>query len=339
MNSHLQRLFESVQPLLPANLSQASLRAMTSANLLHVHAPLRGNDLLLLVFPGLISLGVKAELVQVSAESRWKATLRDRLRVTPGVAALRLSALLPEPPDPPEAPPRNAYTHVFPEVIEPVVEDLITITAVEESLFYFHRDRGETETIREMDFSRCFTHLVRLQRTGERNAPLQENVRDVLSRTIAYAVAYPDRIIRGGEADSVSRIALSAFLKERGTRDRSRTGKLLRKAGAALESEDISGAIVLLTEVVLPELQLPTSVEDVLLQVEKRLTPVERREMQYLARAGLPIPRTLIARRLHSESKNPDIAQTLYQMRYDSCAWVRAAALPPNLCFPIAAKE
>jgi len=173
---------------------------MTSANLLHVHAPLRGNDLLLLVFPGLISLGVKAELVQISAESRWKATLRDRLRMTPGVSALRLSAPLPEPPDPPEAPPRNAYTHLFPEVIEPVVEDLITITAVEESLFYFHRDKGETETIREMDFSRRFTHLVRLQRTGERNAPLQENIRDVLSRTIAYAAAYPDRIIRGGEA-------------------------------------------------------------------------------------------------------------------------------------------
>ncbi len=331
----LTLLLEALTPLLPASTPEVLVSGLTGRAFLRSEIPLRAHDLLTLVFPGGLGLGASAELIAVTSESRWKAVLRDRLRTMPFVPAIRFSASLPDPPEPPESPPRNPYACDFPETMEPILEDLTLVTAHDENLYYHHRVRGETETIREAEFARTFTHVLRLGRTGERGF-LHDVTTEAITRMLAYSAAYPDRVFGAGERGAPMREAWAEFLFERGAKERNRWGTALKKAASALQSGDAEEMFSQLRRAVLPELQLPTSVEDALLNPEKPLSPVQRRELIYLGRAGLPIPRTLIAVRLHPEAdRHPDLAKTLHQMRYDSFPWVRAAALPPSLAFPV----
>jgi hypothetical protein len=172
--------------------------------------------------------------------------------------------------------------------------------------------------------------LLRHPHQGTRRAGL----RAALRRWAVFAAACPERIITAYEEDALKRALAVAFLREcAGTRGDRVRGTLRRAADgleAARYAEDIADALDYVRAAVCLEFRLTSSEMEALISPPAyALSEMERRELIYLARAGVRDLKVLAARRLASEIEYDDARRTLEELRYDEDAWVRAVGLCP----------
>src|SRR5581483_4112677 len=291
-------------------------------------------DLNALLIPGLAALGVRGELLPLpEGEAGWTRVLAERLRRGVSVPVYAFAAE--------ETPVQESGSEEEDEEAEARKDDERAVmrqgivTALDVSgtgRIAWHDIAGQEHGAILAAFRQEFSHYLRL-RHAQSKGGRRANLLAALRRWIAFAAAYPDRIVTAGAEDAPVRAAATAFLREIAGKSRTPVANRLRRAAAGLEAaqtdEDIGAALLSLREAALWEMRLPAPALDaLLLPPSVLLTDVERREMIYLARAGTRALRVLAARRLASERHHADARRTLEQLAYAPDAWVRAAATP-----------
>lgn len=175
-----------------------------------------------------------------------------------------------------------------------------------------------------------YTHLVRLTRgpaLRRRGA-----LRGALLRWAAFASAHPERLPAPDPASCQQAVAVSFLLAAAGARSHPVATRVRRSAaiyGRAGTPEELAEALHWLLAATLIDIRLAAAAQAALLDDERPMTGIERRELIYLARAGTKEMRTLAARRLCAERQHADVRATLEQLRADPEEWVRAAACSP----------
>jgi hypothetical protein len=171
--------------------------------------------------------------------------------------------------------------------------------------------------------------LTRRPHQGTRRAGL----RAALRRWAVFSAACPERLITPYAEDEPRRTLAAAFLREAAGMRGDRARGLLRRAADGLERaiwpEDIQDAFDYIRASVCLEFRLTPTEQDALISPPTHLlSDIERRELIYLARAGVRDLRVLAARRLATEQGHDDARRTLEQLRYDPDTWVRAVCIP-----------
>lgn len=150
--------------------------------------------------------------------------------------------------------------------------------------------------------------------------------RAALQRWLAFSEAFPERALSARAADAPLRQLAAQFLTEAAGKTRSPYTTRLRRAASALpETPDSELFYSPLREAICLEMQLPGVVRNALLSPpDSPLSPLARRELIYMARAGTFIVKVMAARRLIYERQYPDARRTLEQLAWESSPWLRA---------------
>ncbi len=168
------------------------------------------------------------------------------------------------------------------------------------------------------DRSADYSHWLSLA-AAPRQKPLSALVSRTILRAAAYCAAYPHRITNQSQAEN------AALLFDLAGSKRSPFALRLRRAGNAFESGDVTEGIIHLREAALVDIQLPSTVRSaLLLREDDNASPMQIRELNYLARAGTLDMKILALSVLRNENESADVSNTLSQLAYDPHPWVRA---------------
>jgi hypothetical protein len=167
--------------------------------------------------------------------------------------------------------------------------------------------------------------LVRKTHRGTQRAGLRSAIR----RWAVFAAACPERLVTPYQEDAPLRALAVEFLRHSAGTRGDRVRGMLRRAADGLENavweEDVQDAFDYLRAAVCLEFRLtPTELNALISPPTHLLSDIERRELIYLARAGVRDLRVFATRRLTTERGHDDANRTLEQLRYDPDAWVRA---------------
>lgn len=253
--------------------------------------PITYSDVTLLVLPGFGALGLKASLVP--------AAELDTVRSNAVAATLLFEAAPPVLPDEPE---------LEPEAVLELTRDPRVISAGPGS-------------IEPGDDGAEFALVLQNAPSGHRS----QNLTAALMRWSAFASACPERLITANDGDPIEGVI--RFFGEIVGQSQSPMRTRLRRAIASLNDREISDAFRWIKEAGLIAVEAPVSVREALLcPADVYLTDIERRDLIYVARSGSPELKTLAVARLAVERERSDARNTLAQLRWDECYWVRKAA-------------
>ncbi len=256
-------------------------------------SPFTYSDINLLVLPGFSALGLKARLVPV--------TELDTLRSQVVAASLTFEAMPPAMPDEPD---------LEPEAVLELTRDPKVLSAAP----------GRVQVDPELNLA-TFVLLLQRAPSGHRS----QNLTAALMRWSAFASACPERLFT--QSDSVHIAGAVQFLEEIVGQSQSPMRTRLRRAIAALRNREISDAFRWIREAALIAVDVPDGVREALLcPADVYLTDIERRDLIYVARSGSAELKTLAVARLAAERERSDARNTLAQLRWDDCYWVRKAA-------------
>lgn len=259
-------------------------------------------DLKTLVLPGLESLGVQSRLCPVPENrAELQQIVAERLRHGVRVPLLTVSPSLQEPPSDEEA--------EYDAADEAHIRDLRLMDAVPNDVTEFGTN----------------AFLLLFTRAATKGGQVQ-NRDAVLLRWLAFAVAYPNRVVTANEADAFHREQCAAFLARIAGKQGTAFHNHLRQASLMLQKGAMEFARQELREAVLIHLDLPREMFLPLRETRRALTATERRELIYLARAGTLSLKILAVCRLKSEWDHPEVRSLLRQFQFDSHLWVRDAA-------------
>ena len=148
-----------------------------------------------------------------------------------------------------------------------------------------------------------------------------------IQRVVVFALAFPDRLVSGEDADADRRERASRFLWGAAGKQRDAVSLRWRLAGDSLQARNIDAALEQLYDAALRALNLPSAVHEALAWPMGPLSHVQQRELVYLARAGNRDLKVFTARRLATERETPGVAQTLTELAFYPDPLVRAAAM------------
>jgi hypothetical protein len=344
-------VWEAIEGLLPAESHRYSAVGMTGEILRRAGDVSSLHDLGLLLLPGLATVGIRAECVALPEEDTLLLRLiRERLRRGLSVPVLGFTRANAFASTQAQSPPSGTDSLSLSQQIAEAMEEaetsddgewmlqlqslLVGIEALDGSkeVRLVLREAGQ-EVERETtipELRETFTHMVRLYR-GKGGGRSGRQRREILLRWLAFAAAFPERVVTAAEEDQPRRDKIVGFLSELRGRRRDLPANRLREAIQYFAWANIPMALYRLRESVLRELHLPPAVHRALLLPEvEPLSDTERRELIYLARAGTREMKVLAARRLVAEQEADDAWATCEQLRHAPDAWVRAAATPLN---------
>jgi hypothetical protein len=319
-------LFDLVSALrsqVDVSCSDAYVQGMTGACLVGSEVPVLARDLWAMFLPALPALGLKGELLSLSPTDLL-SRLRERLARRVPVVMFGFSGFLSPTSEPSEQGETEREGGEWEEphlVCMGTVERLTT----EGNVVWYEVD-GTTQEATPEEVCRQFSHFLRLTKTVKKGHR-RENIRHAILRWVAFSAAFPERIPTEGGRDAAVRLSSEAFLREIAGKMRTPVALRWRYAADCFSEEDVPQALDYLREAALRELHLPPSLYRALLDPDpKPLDGAERRELIYLARAGIPHLRTLAAERLLLEVDNEEVWRTLEQLCYDPSYWVRSVA-------------
>ena len=319
-------IWKAAEPSLPSEVTAAFPYMVTGALARRQGTPLRHSDIDAWLIPGLAALGVHTELMALPAEGTL-SRLSEQGDALPVFAFSHpIEQELPESEEdwntgdlPAEAPDPTIVTQGL----------AVRQEKNEAQTVHWRETERQEETGSWEDFRERFSHALHV-RKAERKGSRRDILNAACLRWLAYSDAFPDRVPTSGEADAFIRAQAAVFLHSIVGKRRDRVSNCLRRAAEAYEQGDVTQGIEFLRLAALQALALPAVVQAALLSDPTlySLSDIERRELVYLARAGTRDLKALAARRLTYEADHSEVSQTLNQLRYDSDAWVRAAASP-----------
>jgi len=295
---------QTVTDFLPA-LSDATLWTVTGEALrTHGDIPTIA-DFKTLTVPGLASLGIGAKLCELlETDSELRSRLRERLR-----RGVRVPLL------------KTVYS---PQHTETDAEDSEEYDISQAALIVGGRIISEVPN--DWTEWRSFGQYALILRRAKTKGKRLDNRDAVLLRLAAFAAAYPERLVTATPQDEFRRRQCGAFFTELGGKQQTRLHRRLRSIARDFDCDNTTSALESLREVVLDHLELPDTMHYALLETNRSLDPVERRELIYLARAGMLFPKIFAVRRLHSETEHAEVRSTLHQLQSDPHLWVRDSA-------------
>lgn len=258
-----------------------------------------------LTVPALASLGIRAELCELPEDdSELQRLIRERLR-----------------------------HRVRVPLLQTVLSPQDTETDAENSEEYDTRQATQilggrilSEVPADCAELRKFGQFLLILRRAETKGKRLGNRDALLLRLAAFAAAYPERLVTSSPQDEFRRRQCAAFFAELGGKQQTRLHRRLRLIVREFDCGNVGQALAILREIVLDNLYLPDTMHYALLETERPLDPIERRELIYLARAGTLFLKILAVRRLYSETEHAEVRDTLHQLHYDPHLWVRDAA-------------
>jgi hypothetical protein len=259
-------------------------------------------DLKTLVLPGLEALGVRARLCPLPEdESEFRRRVAERLRH--GVRVPLIEVSLPK------------ETGNFDEDAEfdPADEARIVGGRLLDTV---------PSSGAEFATEALLLVLTRAAIKGRQSA----NRDAVLLRWLAWALAYPERILTQNEIDSFRREQGAAFLAYLAGKQHTAFHNHLRRSSGVFRNGVIENAFEELRTAILPRSNLPAPMLLPLMETHRNLIATERRELIYLARAGTLLLKILAVCRLKSQCDHPEVRSLLRQLRSDPHLWVRDAA-------------
>ncbi len=287
------------------------------------------------ILPGLGALGVDASLARIDeGDQELIRRLRERLRYGVSVPVLTFERAEEAQSDTaPGLPVEDAS-----EEVSILLDDLDVlgregvVVEVEMSaagtIRWIDADRGEQAATPAV-LRGQFTHLLLLRRAPKRGRR-RANLTAALLRWIAFADAYPRRIAGSLPGDRPMLTAASEFLRMVSGRGRDPVATRLRRAsilfGSASGERDVKAAMRVIRDAVFRELRLPITARAALLDAGP-ISPIARRELIYLGRAGTREIRAIAARRLLGDVRSRDVAATVAELRHDPEPWVRASTI------------
>lgn len=358
---------EVVLPLLAPDLSAAFVAGMTGGTIRAPGESPTFTDLQALLIPGLASLGVHAELAPLPEEDvALQRQLHERLRrgipipvfafaITKSTDALsesrmvtdntddtdKVSSVRPSGSTPSDSAlfvterqekgydPCLSVSSVIQTEFGPMTRQGLVVRIEAESGPVVWREADGEEKQADLEGLRAaFSHLLRVRREA-RKGGRRGGVQAALLRWLAFADAFPERVLSADAENAYQRKEAAAFLGEVAGKKRDPVAIRLRRAAArfaeAQSPGDVQDALYRLREAVLLDLRLPAVAQKALLSpATEPLSDIARRELIYLARAGTRDIKVLAARRLQPERHHADARSTLEQLAYDPDAWVRA---------------
>ena len=185
---------------------------------------------------------------------------------------------------------------------------------------------GEVRSNSLEEFRARFTRVVLLRSAAGRATRRAGNAA-AINRAVVFALAYPDRFITRGEADAGARGDAAQFLAEAAGKLRDPVSLRWRQAAERLAAGEVDAALDRLYDAMLRGLGLPEPVYGALAQAaDSPLTSLQRRELIYLARAGIRDLKVLAICRLASAARSTDVLHTLESLARTTDPFVRAAA-------------
>lgn len=318
-------LLNQLKPLMPDPLSLAFQCGMTGGCVLGTEAPLLARDLWAMFLPGLPALGLFGELRPIAPKDVVKQ-IRERLRYGVPVSLFGFTGFLSPTTAPEEA---EEVSSEEPTWEEPTVSRFGMVTHIDaEEIIYWREVSGEEYHADAQELCRYFSHLLRIKR-AEKRGHRRDNIRYAILRWVAFGAAFPERL----PADDMPDVAIlkmaEQFLVEIAGKQRTPVVMRWRYAAECFSEGNVPLALDYLREAALRELHLPKTVTRALLESEPQpLDGTVRRELIYLARAGIPHLRALATERLIFEEEHEEVWRTLNQLCYDRSYWVRAIARP-----------
>jgi hypothetical protein len=248
-------------------------------------------DLRCSIVPGLSALGVRAELIPVTQPRMFIRLISDRLRRGVPVPLFRLAA-----------PGADACDGEEASMEGRIVEWMIATCADLQA-------HQEPQT--------GYDYALSLSYGGARGGRVAGRMAALL-RWIAFAAAHPERTPGSGPQDRPVVEGAAAFLEVCSGSGRDPIPLRLRRAAEHLHAGDdasLQAGQQALREAVLIYLKLPPVAQQALLSDPlSPLSPLERRELIYMARAGTRELRALAAARLSPEEDLPEVAATLREI-------------------------
>jgi hypothetical protein len=340
-------IWEAARRLLAAQTPPFLLHGLTGGALRRHDAPLVYNDLMEWVAPGLAALDIGVAPTTLPADkAECIALLRACVRGG-RTAPLLLFGIG----DQEDEPPPDSASSLETAPPPPDGGEAETVTPAEEGIpagAALLRQRLILEAVQGLDEMRVVDEAGRRQTVGvswllagdavavrltrrQHQGTHRAALRSALRRWAVFASACPERVITPYEEDAPLRRMAAEFLRYAAGARGDRARGMLRRAADRFENaaweEDIADACDYLRASVCLEFRLTPSELDALISPPTHLlSDVERRELIYLARAGVRDLRVFAARRLVTERRHDDARRTLEQLQYDPDAWVRAVS-------------
>ncbi|MDE2125000.1 MAG: hypothetical protein KGJ62_00225 [Armatimonadetes bacterium] len=296
----------------------------TGRCLLRPGYPLHATDILRLLAPGLAALGAEVRFEEMPCRTARLETALHRLRQRGrSITLLRFESERTGSGDPLDEDPeiRNGRNLVRCGLL--TGEALVLSHGSEAAWQCVTAPCDAPVNLAGANLRRSFTHFAWFVRSRHRGVR-RNAVRLALLRWLAFLCARPDRSRIGSGA--------AAFLLAAAGHRRDRPAQLLRSAaqrlGSAQSQAEIAAGLAFLREGVIRDLRLPALAQSALLQPhDTELTPLQRREMIYLARAGTPDIRVICAQRLAPEWRHSDVLATLSSLQETGDLWLKQAAV------------
>ncbi|HEV2473371.1 MAG TPA: hypothetical protein VGS41_11935 [Chthonomonadales bacterium] len=284
-------------------------------------APVTLSDIHRLAAPGLASLGIEVDLIELPRDTAdCRHTLRRLLHACAGAPLLQLRRSTST------GTVSSSQCLVMDRAEQTLARQAIAVGVTDDRLKCVKAPtRADPSFHAEWPISSLhtrFTHIVRIK-PGSRKAYRFQRYLASMLRCICYHEAHPEYLITALPRDSAARKASVEFLRLYPARN-SFTRRLSRAADL-LANREIVSAYDEMKSAIIQGLGLAPGAEAGLLSLT-RLTGIQRSELIYLARAGGFEIRVICARRLSKEKDSADARRTLEALATDPEPWVRAAA-------------
>ena len=317
-------------PLLPTGTSDVVFRAVIGSVFRSHAAAAIYSDLRGLYLPGLLSLGVDAEISKVPEEAReLGAIFQDTTNASPMTALYKFEGepipLEGDDAEPSAEPDANARPRLADEDAMQTVAKAGVLREVEENTVRWEDAEGQSHTASFETLREEFSRTVRLKH-GSARGTRRAAVAGAVQRAVVFALAYPDRFVTDAATDEDLREEAAQFLREAAGKQRDPISLRWRQAAERFEEGRVAAALDRLYDSVLRGLSLPQPVLQALAWPRDSLSNMERRELIYLARAGNRDLKILAARRLEVERWAVGVRQTLDELTQFPDPLVRAAA-------------
>lgn len=318
-------LVSHLNPLMPKHTSVAFQCGITGACVIGSEARLLARDLWAMFLPGLSALGLRGELLPTAPQDVVKQ-IKERLRYGVPVLLFGFSGFLSPTTEPEEVEVTTSEEQTWEE---PTVARLGVVLGIDAAGSVCWQDGvGADHRSDGQELCRLFSHLLRVKR-ADKVGHKRDNIRYAILRWVAFAAAFPERLPAEGVVDAPVLEMAQTFLLEIAGKQRTPVAMRWRYAAECFAEGNVPLALDYLRESALREMHLPKSVYRALLEAEpKPLDATTRRELIYIARAGIPHLRALVAERLLFEEEHDEVWRTLEQLCYDRSYWVRAIARP-----------